>query len=138
MIPPVAALGERGTAEFAHPHDQRAVKQPAAFEIAQQSRDGFIHGLGVFLVTALESAVLIPAIAVATGAGQLNKAYSALNEAPGDQAVAAEGGRVAERIIEAVAFLGGLGFTVDIHQLRHGRLHAESQLVIGNGGFHLV
>ena len=138
VIASVAALREGGAAEFAHPHDQRAVEQPAAFEIAQQGGDGFVDGFGVFLVTALEAAVLIPAIAVAAGAGQLNKAHAALDKAPGNQAVAAKGGRVAERIVEAVAFLGGLGFAIDIHQLRHGRLHAEGQLMIGDGGFHLV
>ena len=84
-------------------------------------------------MTTLKTTVLIPAITIAAGTGKLNEPYAAFYEAPCDQAVAAKGGSVSERIVEDLALHGMLGLALDIHQLRYGRLHAEGQLMVGDG-----
>ena len=138
MVAAVISLRKRRAAEFTHPDKQRTVEQAAGFEVGQKRGDGLVDGLGIFFVAVLEPAVLIPAIAIAAGAGELNEPHAALHQPAGDEAVAAECAGVAEFRVEAVILFGLLGLALEIHQLRHGRLHAEGQFLICDGRFDLV
>ena len=82
--------------------------------------------------------MLIPAIAVAARAGQLDEPHTSLDHPPGHQAQPAVLPGVGEVVIHAVQRLGRLGLVTEIHQLRHGHLHPRRQLVIRDRAFHLV
>ena len=95
MVAAVGVLAVRRAAELAAPDHQRVVEQPARAQVRQQAGDRPVDGPGVPGVAGLQAAVLVP-VAVR----QLDEADAGLDEAPGQQALAAEvGGR---RVVEAV------------------------------------
>ena len=95
VVAAVGVLAVRRAAELAAPDHQRLVEQPPRAQVRQQAGDRPIDGPGVPGVAGLQAAVLVP-VAVR----QLDEADAGLDEAPRQQALAAEvGGR---RVVEAV------------------------------------
>ncbi len=98
VVAAVGVLAVRRAAELAAPDHQRVVQQPPSAQVGQQAGDRPVDGPGVAGVAGLQAAVLVP-VAVR----QLDEADAGLDEAPGQQALAAEvGGR---RVVEAVQLL---------------------------------
>ena len=90
VVAAVGALGHRRAAELAAPDDQRGVQQAAGFQVREQGRDRLVDGPGVVLVAVLQVAVLVPAVAADRRTEQLDEAHAALDQPPGDQALAGE------------------------------------------------
>ena len=63
---------------------------------------------------------------------ELHEAHAALDQPPGQQAIAAEGGRLL--VVEAVESLRRLGLLGQVHGFRRLGLHAEGQFVAGDAG----
>src|SRR5581483_10395533 len=60
VIAAVTALHRRSAAELAAPQYQRVLEQTAQLQVAEQTRDRFVYLAGIFLVSLLEVAVLVP------------------------------------------------------------------------------
>ena len=128
MIAAFAILRHRGAAEFAAPHDESGVEQPAGFQVVEQRGDGAV-GLGaVEIVVFLEVVVSIPGsrpfIAPAV---ELHKAHAALDESAREQAVAAEVG--GDFVVEPVAAAHRLCLAAQIGAFRGAHLHPEGEFV---------
>ena len=83
----VAALHHRRAPELAAPDDERVVEQAAFLEIGHQRGAGLIGVEGVLLDAGRQVAVLVPGFVE-----ELHEAHAALDEPPGEQAVAGEAG----------------------------------------------
>ena len=95
VVAAVGVLAVRRAAELPAPDHQRLVQQPPRAQVRQQAGDRPVDGPGVPGVAGLQAAVLVP-VAVR----ELDEADAGLDEAPGQQALAAEvGGR---RVVESV------------------------------------
>src|SRR5690606_26089722 len=112
-------------------------EQAAATEVLDERGDGLVDGLAILAMAVEEIAVLVPAVAVAAGAGQLDEAHPALDEAAGEEALQTEDLGVLEIRVEAVELLHRLGFAAQVHQVGHGGLHAEGGLVVADGALDL-
>ena len=91
MVAAVSALGEGGAAEFAGPDDEGLVENAQFFQVGDEGGDRLIDGFTIFIVTIDEVVVLVPAIAVATGASEFDEANPAFDEAASEEALSAEG-----------------------------------------------
>ena len=69
--------------------------------------------------------MLIPALVI-----ELDEAHVALGEAPGQQAVGGVGPRLARLLTVELEDAVGLG--LQVHRVRHRRLHAIGHLVLGD------
>ena len=110
----------------------------AAFQVLQQGRDRLIDGAGVVFVALLKVAVLVPAVVAKVRTGQLQKRGAHTTR------------RRAIRHCVPKTFVGAymesrpyslpvdLTLALDVHQLRHRRLHAVGGLVVGDGRLDLV
>src|SRR5688572_5357724 len=66
---------------------------------------------------------------------ELNEAGAAFGEAAGEEAIAGEGAGLVH--VLAIELRHGLGFSRQIHEFRHARLHAIRHLVLANARFDL-
>ena len=110
-----------------------AVEQTARLEVGQQARHRPIGLGGVLRVIRLDVVVRVPGIGVlvADAAGKdLDEPHAALDQPPRHQALPAE--RLADRLVEAVERLRGLGLAGDVHRARRASLHAVGELVRGD------
>ena len=105
-------------------------QQAAALQVLEQAGDRLVGGPGIVGMALLQVAVLVPAVVAQVLTEHLDEPHAALDQPPGDQALPAVG--LGRRIVEAVELLRGCGFVRQIHQVGHGRLHAEGQLVVGD------
>lgn len=137
VVATVAALGEGGAAKFAGPDHERFVEQSELFEVGDEGSDRLVDGLAVLVVPVDEIIVLVPAIAISPGAGEFDEADATLDEAAGEEALAAEDLGLIEVGLEAVHFLHAVRFTAEVHQFGNGGLHAESGFVVQDGGLDL-
>src|SRR5262249_50036786 len=112
VLAAVLSLGGGGAAEFAAPDDQGVVEEGAVFEVGQECGDGLIGGGAVGGELGAKAVVLVPELATGAlgglGVVELDHANAALDEAAGEEALAAEvlGGG----LVYAVELLGGGGF----------------------------
>ena len=83
--PSLPALDHRRAAEFAAPDDDRVLQQAALLEIRDQRGAGLVGVEGVLLDAGRQVAVLVPGFVE-----ELHEADAALDEPPGEQAVAGE------------------------------------------------
>ncbi len=95
MVPAVGVLAVRRAAELSAPDDQGLAQEAPGAQVPEQAGDGPIDGAGIAEVAGLEAAVLVP-VAVR----QLDETNASLDEAPRQEALAAEVGGC--RIVEAV------------------------------------
>src|SRR5262249_32829207 len=130
VIPAIGTLRERRSTEFAGPNNERLLEQAARFEIGEQARYRLIDGARIVFVTLLQIRMLIPAIAARWGAGQFDEAHTAFNQPSRDQTLSAKDLRLRERGIDSVESLGRVRFALEVHQLRHRRLHPKRGLVV--------
>ena len=123
-------LGERGPAELGGEQDERVVEHPPAPEVAEQPGDGAVDPEGLLAVVGLH--VLVP-VPVPPGAAErpageeLDEPDTPLQEPPGDQAGAAEVGRLGP--VEAVEREGLGRLPLEVGDARDRRLHPRGQLV---------
>ena len=96
--------------------------RPRAFRSRKQGRDRAIDFERVAGDVFLETAVLVPLVAVR----DLHEPHAALREPPRHQALAAEVSR--RLVVESVKLARRGGFAGDVLHLGRGRLHAEGQL----------
>src|SRR5438105_1947587 len=90
---PFLELGGGLAAELAAPDDQGLVEQAAALEVLDQAGDGLVGVAGVLGVVGDEVGVGVPVVVVVRAAGiDLDEPHAALDQPPGDQALAAEVG----------------------------------------------
>ena len=82
--------------------------------------------------------MLVPAVGADAGTEQLDEPHAALDQPPGDQALAGEDLRRRIGIVKAVEPLGRRRLAAQAHELGDGRLHAEGQLVVGDRRFQAV
>ena len=129
----LGVFGGRLAAEFAAPDDQRLLEQAALFQILQQAGDRLVGFAGVQVVVGFQVAVGVPVVVVVGTAGvELNEPNAALDQAPGQQALASE--LVALRIRQTVEFLRRCGLLRRSTASGALRLHLEGQLVAGDPG----
>ena len=138
VVAPISALGEGGASEFAGPDDERFVEKSEFFQIGDQGGDRLVDGFAIFTVTVDEIVVLVPAIAIAAGAGEFNEADAALHKAPGEETLAAEGFGLIEIGLQTVHFFHGVGLAFEVEKLGDRGLHPEGGFVVENGGFDLL
>ena len=114
--------------------------RPRCFRSFEQPGDRLIDRPGVVVVAVLQACRAGPSgRAPHAGAGQLDEPHAALDEPPGEQALPAEHLRRLRLRIEAVQLAASPRVSsLDVHQLRHGGLHAEGQLVVGDRRFERV
>ena len=97
---PLGVLGGRLAAELAAPDDQRLVEQAAPLQVLEQAGDRLVGVAGVLGVVRDEVAVGVPVVVVVGAARvDLDEPDAALDQPPGDQALAAEVGRA--RLVDA-------------------------------------
>ena len=136
MIAAVGALAEGMAAELGVPQDERVVEQPALLHVLEQGRDWLVRGRSHGRQFGADVGVVVPVLRRPSGpAPDLHKAYAALDQPPGRQALAGEG--VAFLDADAVEGLGRGGLAGQVERLGGGRLHAESQLVGADASFQL-
>ena len=75
--------------------------------------------------------VLVVRVPRLAGHKNLHKPHAPLDQPAGQQALAAEDLR--GRVVEPVERPGCRALTAQVHQVGHRRLHAEGQLVVGDG-----
>lgn len=138
VIAPVSALGEGSASEFAGPDDERFVEKAEFFQIGDQGGDRLIDGFAVFTVTIDEIVVLVPAIAIAAGAGEFNEADAALHKASGEETLAAKSFGLIEIGLQTIHFFHGVGLAFEVEKLGNRGLHPEGGFVIKNGRFDLL
>ena len=134
VVAAVAFFAHRRAAEFAAPDHQRFVEQTAPLQIAQQPGDRLVHRAAELAVVLLELAVRVP---LAAGAViELHEADAALDQPPGQQAVAAHRRPSPCRRGRRAAAVASLSSARSTAPGRLG-LHAEGELVAGDAGFEL-
>ncbi len=74
--------------------------------------------------------MLVPAVVADVGAEQFDEADAALDQPPGDEALPPV--QLGRAVIDAVETPRRLRLLRDVHQLRHGGLHAEGQFVVAD------
>ena len=122
------ALAGGGPTEFAAPHEEGFIPETGAFEIRDESRDGFVRLAGVQSVVGDAIVVTVPSVLdVSAAAVELDEAHAFLEKPPGDETFATEIG--GEFVVESVGFAGGCAFVVEIHHLGSGGLHAVGEFV---------
>ncbi len=136
MLSAIAALGCGSATELTAPEDEGVIQQAAAFQVLQQTGDGFVCGgtvVGQFLP---QFRVLVPELATGSlgggGVVNLHHAHAALCETSRHEALLAEGG--GDGVIQTVEFLGGFRLLLHTKGLRCLRLHAKRQLKGGDAG----
>ena len=129
----LGVLGCRLAAELTPPNDERLVEQPALIEILQQCGDRLVGVAGVVVVIFFQVTVGVPVGVVVVSAGvNLDEAHTALDEPPGEQALAAE--VVGAVVAKAVQFPDVFRFAVEVSRLGRAHLHLVGQLVAGDAG----
>ena len=91
MVAAVPSLSEGRPAEFTGPDDEGLLENAQLFQVGDESGDRLIDGFAIFVVTIKQVVVLIPSITVAAGAGELDEANPAFDEAASEKALSAEG-----------------------------------------------
>ena len=91
VVAAVPSLSEGCSAEFTRPDDEGLLENAQFFQVGDESGDRLIDGFTVFVVAIDKVAVLVPAITVATGAGEFDEANPAFDEAASEKALSAEG-----------------------------------------------
>ena len=86
VISTIGSLGGRGSPEFPTPPDQGVIQQAAILEVPQERGNRLIDFPGIFLVSPLEVAVLVP-LNEGVAMGHLNKADAAFEESSGQKAL---------------------------------------------------
>src|SRR5688572_18369777 len=116
--------------EFAAPDYQRVIEQTPGFEIHEQACDRLVGLSRFLLMIPVTRNMAVPIGGVHSVARpNLDKANAALDKTAREQAAAGEVRTDRIRVIEAVEFLGGLGFAADVCSFRCRHLHAECKLV---------
>ena len=121
------ALAIDRAAKFTAPNHQRVVEKAACFQILHERGAGLIRVLALFADALGQAAVLVPAAVV-----KLDETHTALGHAAGEQAIGGE--RAGLLHVGPVKVEHTLRLLRDVHQLRHGRLHAEGHFVLRNAG----
>src|SRR5690606_1732191 len=91
VVATVLALGKGRAAELARPDHEGGVEQSTAAQVLDERGDRLVDGQAVLGVPLVELAVLVPAIPVAAGTGQFDKADPALDEAAGQETLQTKG-----------------------------------------------
>ena len=138
VVAPVSALGEGGASEFPGPDDERFVKKAEFSQIGDKGGDRLIDGFAVFTVPIDEIVVLVPAIAIAAGAGEFNEADAALHKASGEETLAAKSFGLIEIGLQTIHFFHGVGLAFEVEKLGDRGLHPEGGFVVENGRFDLL
>jgi len=138
VVASISALGEGSAPKFTGPDDEGIVEKAKLFQVSDEGRDGLIDCFTVLAVSADEAVVLIPAVAISAGTGELDEADATLNEAAGKEALAAKDFGLIEIGIEAIHFFHGVGLAGEVEEIGDGGLHPEGGFVIQNGGFDLL
>src|SRR5262245_47298272 len=90
MITAIRPLRHRRAATRAAPGHGGGGDQAPRFAIFQESGDRLIGGAGIVLVAGFQSPVLVPAVGADAWAKHLNEADAALDQSPGEEALARE------------------------------------------------
>src|SRR6185369_1188236 len=93
----------------------------------QQAGDGLVDLRSQFGVVVLDVRVRVPRSAASTTVEYLHEAHSTLDEAPGDEALLAEG--FALVAVQAVEAARAFKFAVELERFGDARLHLEGQFV---------
>ncbi len=105
-------------AELGGPDDERVIEQSAGLEIGQERSRGLVEDRSVTVVVGLNAPMSVPVEdAFAHGEGTVeegDKPHAPLQEAAGEQAVAAEGGHERIRAVEAVEGTRGRAFAREV------------------------
>jgi len=104
VVTTITTLSKWRSAKFSGPNDEGGVEQAESTKIGNQASDGLIDGLAIFSVTIDELIMLVPAVAVSTGAGQFDESHSPFDKTASEETLQAEGLRVFEFGIESVEF----------------------------------
>ena len=91
MVPSVGSLSKRGTAKFSGPYNKGFIEHAPGFKILNQPGDRLVDGHAVFIVPIHQILVLVPAVSVASGAGQFDEAHAPLDQTASDEALFAKG-----------------------------------------------
>src|SRR4029453_18259264 len=133
----VRQLRGRRPPELPSPKHQCLAQQTASLQVLQERGNRLVHRVRVDSMTCLQAAVLIPTVdALPRGRKQFDKSHPSLNHAARQQALPAE--LFSIRLVQPVEFPRGLRFTLQVQQLGHSGLHAESKLVVGYRGLELA
>src|SRR5207248_2812181 len=120
LVAAVVVLDDGEAAHFAAPVDDGGVEQAAGFEVFDEGGGGAVDLVAALGKFGEQEAVLVPDLA---GAEDLDKAYAALDEAAGDEALGAVG--LADRIVDAVHLFGRFALGVDVEGFLGGGLHSR-------------
>src|SRR5688500_10739414 len=111
MVAAVAPGGMRRATELAGPDDQCPVKEAAGLEVLDQPGDRLIGVEGVFLVTLLQVAMLVPrAVRRARRASDFDESDARFNQPAGPQALDAIQTLGRHLRVDAVKLVRGFGF----------------------------
>ena len=128
---PLGVLGGRLAAELAAPDDQRLVEQAALLQVLEQAGDRLVGVAGVLGVVGDHVGVGVPVVVVVGAAGvDLDEPHAALDQPPGQQALAAEVGGLG--LVDAVQRQRVSRSPGEIDRLGGVLLHLEGQLVAGD------
>ena len=123
VIASVISLGDRCSAEFTAPQDERFIEESACFQIRQERRDWLINFHGVAGMIRSQSTMLIPLIAVCA----LHKTYAPFNKTASHQTLTS---KVASLwLIQAIGFLCDIRLITDLLKFRCGGLQAIGKFV---------
>src|SRR5690606_22782607 len=101
-----SVLGHRRPAKLAPPYYQRIVQESALLEIGQQSRGSLVGFTAAIHKPNLQSLVLMATVRIPVGVVELNEAYAALGQPPGQQTVVGVGVLPGGRTVELVNVVG--------------------------------
>ena len=126
MIAPVVVLGKRRAAKFAAPPDQGVFEKPTGFQITEQTCDGLVHGAGMFGMLR-HVGMLIPfgIASVVVTVVDLNVTNPCLGHLASHQTLTPV--VIGFLFINTVEFERRFRFSLEVHQLRRGRLHAKGK-----------
>ena len=141
----VGPLPHRLTAKLSSPDDERVIKEAAGLEVGKQRRDRLIDLRGVDGEILLDAVVGVPVLLLVPAAGvDLHEADAALDEPPGDEALAAERGGAEREWVSSFLLEEPVGgkrrraLVGEIQQLRAARLELEAEFVGGHPGFEIA
>ena len=129
------ALGEGGAAELGGDQQQGVLEESAFLEVLDQAGEGPIEGPGLGGVVVDDVLVAVPVDpggAEGPAVVELDEANAALDQTPGQQAVAAEA--VGVGLLQAVELAGGGGFVLEPDGLGDAGLHPGGEFVGADPG----
>ena len=120
VVPALLSLRSGSSSEFSTPDDEGLVQQSPGLEILDKGGDALVAGIRKGLVSSRDIAMAgIPGDVVsADGVGELDAAHPSFHQTAGDQAALGV-------FAVSIEVPGGLGFLLDIEDIRNGKLHAE-------------